>query len=81
MIGRSSCEELGWWSRLVEPTGLGSCRFTEVVEVRLLGLLQPLEPLVAWLLHRQATADLRRLKHLLETPPVISGPAPEETAT
>jgi hypothetical protein len=68
-------------ARLVEPTGLGSCRFTEVVEVRLLGLLQPLEPLVAWLLHRQATADLRRLKHLLETPPVISGPAPEETAT
>ena len=68
-------------ARLVEPTGLGSCRFTEVVEVRLLGLLQPLEPLVAWLLHRQATADLRRLKHLLETPPVSSGPAPEETAT
>ena len=59
----------------------GNCPFTEVVEVRLLGLLQPLEPLVAWLLHRQATADLRRLKHLLETPPVISGPAPEETAT
>jgi hypothetical protein len=34
-------------SRLVEPTGLGTCRFTEVVEVRLLGLLRPLEPLVA----------------------------------
>ena len=68
-------------SRLVEPTGQGSCRFTEVVEGRLLGLLRPLEPLVAWLLHRQATADLRRLKHRLETPPVSSGPAPEETAT
>ena len=68
-------------SRLVEPTGQGSCRFTEVVEVGLLGLLRTLEPLVAWLLHRQATADLRRLKHLLETPPVSSGPAPEETAT
>ena len=68
-------------SRLVEPTGQGSCRFTEVVEVGLLGLLRPLAPLVAWLLHRQATADLRRLKHLLETPPVSSGPAPEETAT
>jgi hypothetical protein len=67
-------------SRLVEPTGQGTCRFTEVVEVRLLGLLRPLEPLVAWLLHRQATADLRRLKHLLETPPASSGPAPEETA-
>jgi hypothetical protein len=68
-------------ARLVEPTGQGSCRFTEVVEVRLLGLLRPLEPLVAWLLYRQATADLRRLKHLLETPPASSGPAPEETAT
>jgi hypothetical protein len=78
---RSSAGGADWWSRLVEPTGLGTCRFTEVLEGRLLGLLQPLEPLVAWLLHRQATADLRRLKHLLETPPVISGPAPEETAT
>jgi hypothetical protein len=68
-------------SRLVEPTGQGTCRFTEVVGVRLLGLLRPLAPLVAWLLQRQATADLRRLKHLLETPPVISGPAPEETVT
>ena len=68
-------------ARLVEPTGQGSCRFTEVIEVRLLGLLRPLEPLVARLLHRQATADLRRLKHLLETPPASSGPAPEETAT
>jgi hypothetical protein len=67
-------------SRLVEPTGPGSCRFTEVLEVRLPGLLRPLEPLVARLRQRQATADLRRLKHLLETPPVISGPAPEETA-
>jgi hypothetical protein len=28
-------------SRLVEPTGPGSCRFTEVVEVGLLGLLRP----------------------------------------
>jgi uncharacterized membrane protein len=67
-------------ARLVEPTGQGSCRFTKVVEVRLLGLLRPLDPLVAWLLHQQATADLRRLKHLLETPP-LSRSAPEETAT
>ena len=67
-------------ARLVEPTGQGTCRFTEVVEVRLLGLLRLLEPLVAWLLHRQATADLRRLKHRLETPP-LSRPTPEETAT
>ena len=65
----------------MEPTGQGSCRFTEVVEGRLLGLLRPLEPLVTRLLQRQATADLRRLKHRLETPPVISGPGPEETAT
>jgi hypothetical protein len=32
-------------ARLVEPTGPGGCRFTEVMEVRLLGLLRPLEPL------------------------------------
>jgi hypothetical protein len=28
--------------------------------------LRPLEPLVVWLLRRQTTADLRRLKQLLE---------------
>jgi hypothetical protein len=67
-------------SRLVEPTGPASSRFTEVVEGRLLGLLRPLERLVAWLLQRQAAADLRRLKHLLETS-TVSGSAPEETAT
>jgi uncharacterized membrane protein len=66
-------------SRLVEPTGQRTSRFTEVVEVRLLGLLRPLGPLVAWLLRRQSRADLRRLKHLLEAAP--RGPAPEETAT
>ena len=43
-------------SRLVEPTGPGSCRFTEVVEGRLLGPSRSLEPLVAWLLQRQAIA-------------------------
>jgi uncharacterized membrane protein len=67
-------------SRLVEPTGPGTSRFTEVVEGRLLGPLRPLGPLVAWLLQLQTTADLRRLKHLLEAP-VIRGSAPEETAT
>jgi hypothetical protein len=46
--------------------GPASCRFTEVVEGRLLGPSRPLEPLVAWLLQRQATADLRRLKQTLE---------------
>ena len=56
-------------SRLVEPTGPASSRFTEVVEGGLLGLWRPLGPLVAWLLQRQATADLRRLKQLLETQP------------
>jgi hypothetical protein len=64
----------------VEATGPGSCRFTEVVEGRLLGPLQPLGPLVAWLLQRQATADLGRLKQLLETS-TVSGSAPEEPAT
>lgn len=52
--------------RLVEPTGPATSRFTEVVEGQLLGLLRPLEPLVAWLLRRQANADLRRLKQMLE---------------
>ena len=55
-------------SRLVEPTGPTSSRFTEVVEGGLLRLSRPLGPLVAWLLQRQITADLRRLKNLLETP-------------
>jgi hypothetical protein len=54
-------------SRLVEPTGPASSRFTEVVEGGLVGLSRPLGPLVAWLLQRQATTDLRRLKKLLET--------------
>src|SRR5512133_3172833 len=67
-------------SRLVEPTGPASCRFTEVVESRLLGLLWPLDPLVAWLLQRQTAADLRRLNHLLEAP-ATSGPTEEGTAT
>jgi hypothetical protein len=66
-------------SRLVEPTGPASCRFTEVVEGRLVGPLRPLEPMVSWLLQRQATADIRRLKQLLEAP-TPSGSAPEETA-
>jgi uncharacterized membrane protein len=56
-------------SRMVEPTDPTSSRFTEVVEGGLLGLLRPLGPLVAWLLQRQTTADLRRLKHSLETHP------------
>jgi hypothetical protein len=67
-------------SRLVEPTSPASCRFTEVVEGRLLGPSRVLEPLVAWLLQRQATTDLGRLKQLLETPPVTKGLSPEETA-
>ena len=61
----------------MEATGLASSRFTEVVEGQLLG---PLEPLVARLLQRQATADMRRLKQLLEAP-AISEPAPEQPAT
>ena len=62
-------------SRLVEPTGPASCRFTEVVEGHLLGPSRVLEPLVAWLHQRQATSDLGRLKHLLETS-TVSGSAP-----
>jgi hypothetical protein len=64
-------------SRLVEPTSPGRCRFTEVVEGRLLGPSRVLEPVVAWLLQRRATADLGCLKHLLETS-TVSGSAPEE---
>jgi len=67
-------------SRLVESSGPASCRFTEVVEGRLLGPSRVLEPLVAWLLQRQATTDLGRLKQLLETS-TVSGSAPEEPAT
>jgi uncharacterized membrane protein len=67
-------------SRLVELTGPASARFTEVVEGGLLGLWRPLGPLVAWLLQRQTTADLRRLKYLLETQP-FSRSVPEEPAS
>jgi hypothetical protein len=66
-------------SRLVEPTGPASCRFTEVVEGCLLGPLRPLGPLVAWLLRRRTTVDLGRLKHVLEAP-AVSRPAPEGPA-
>ena len=51
----------------------------EVVEGGLLGLSRPLGPLVAWVLQRQATADLQRLKHLLETQ-LFSRSVPEETS-
>jgi hypothetical protein len=50
------------------------------VEIDLLGPLRPLEPLVAWLLRRQTTADLRRLKPLLEARSV-GGSASEAAAT
>ena len=67
-------------ARLVEPTGPASSRFTEVVEGGLLGLSRPLGPLVAWLLQRQVSSDLQRLKHLLETQP-FSRSVPEEPAS
>jgi hypothetical protein len=52
-----------------------------VVEGHLLGPLRPPEPLVAWLLRQQTSADLRRLKQLLETPARSqSTPEEEETA-
>ena len=40
------------------PTGPASCRFTEVVEGRLLESLLPLGQLMAWLLHCQTACDL-----------------------
>ena len=67
-------------SRLVEATGPGTSRFTEVVEGHLLGPLRPLEPLVAWLLRQQTSADLRRLKQLLEAPTRGKSAPEEETA-
>jgi uncharacterized membrane protein len=53
-------------SRLVEPTGKGATRFTETMELRLLGPMRLFVPLIGWLLRRQTRADLRRLKQLLE---------------
>jgi hypothetical protein len=67
-------------SRLVEPLGEGTCHFTETVELRLLGVMRPLGPLVGWLLRRQAAADLRRLKQLLEAP-TRGRPSQGSTAT
>jgi Polyketide cyclase / dehydrase and lipid transport len=60
--------------------GPGGARFTEVVDIRLVGPLRPLGPLVAWLLQRRAAADLRRLKRILEAP-AGGGPPQEATAT
>jgi uncharacterized membrane protein len=60
-------------SRQVEPTGPTSCQFTEMVEGHLVGFLRALEPLVTRLLQRQATADLRRVKHLMEAQPSANG--------
>ena len=57
-----------------------SCRYTRVVEGRLLDMLWPLGPLVAWLLRRQCRPDLRRLHFLLQAP-TTSGPTSEGTVT
>jgi hypothetical protein len=43
----------------VEPNGPRHVSLPEVVDIRLFGRLRLLEPLVAWLLRRRATADLR----------------------
>jgi hypothetical protein len=67
-------------SRLVAPAGWMGCRVIEVVEGRLLDMLWPLGPLVAWLVRRQRRPDLRRL-HLLLEAPTTSGPTLGETAT
>ena len=68
-------------SRRVAPAGQMGCRFPEMVEGRLLGVVRPLPlgPLVAWLLERQRGPDLRRLHLLPEAP--TSGPTREGTAT
>ena len=50
-------------SRLVEPSGPASSRFTQVVEGLLLGPSRVLEPVVAWLLQRQATQERSRPRH------------------
>jgi hypothetical protein len=52
----------------VEPNGPKHVSLPEVVDIRLLGPLRPLEPLVAWLPLRRAASDLQRLKQILEAP-------------
>jgi hypothetical protein len=73
--GRRTCRGRAWWSR---PAGRRP--LPEVVDIRLVGPLRPLGPLVAWLLQRRAAADLRRLKRILEAP-AGGGPPQEATAT
>ena len=58
----------------MEPNGPDHVWLPEVVDIRLLGPLRPLEPLVPWLPQRRAAFDLQRLKQILEAPEeVISG--------
>jgi hypothetical protein len=69
--------DMGW------RTGVSQMRPSvpgPVVEGHLLGPLRPLEPLVAWLLRQQTSADLRRLKQLLEAPTRSKSAPEEETA-
>jgi hypothetical protein len=54
----------GW--RDLEPTGPGSCRVTSVVDVRLLGPLAWLTPLMAPLYARVARRDLGRLRQAVQ---------------
>jgi hypothetical protein len=84
-------------SRLVEPTGPGSCRFTEVVEVRLLGLLRPWS---RWWRgcsngrppptsdasntcwrRRRSSADQHRRRRRTELGPLVSADDPSTPAT
>jgi hypothetical protein len=67
-------------ARLVEPTRPGKLPLHRGGRGPPARSVATVERLVAWLLQRQAAADLRRLKHLLETS-TVSGSAPEETAT
>lgn len=54
----------GW--REIEPAGPESCRLTEVVDVRLLGALRPLTPLLAPLYRRTMRREMTQLARQLE---------------
>jgi hypothetical protein len=84
-------------SRLVEPTGRGTCRFTEVVEVRLLGLLRPWsrwwrgcsngrppptsDALNTYWRRRRSSADQHRRRRRTEVGRLLSADDPSTYAT
>lgn len=56
-------------TRLVEPTGPGSCRVTETVESDPSGFYRIGAPLLRLMVRRNIARDYRTLKRLLETAP------------